>query len=130
MTCTEAAPDQNNGTGTAAIGAAQDIPIQHTEYTVTGLAMTHHTSHTTNPPCTTACQATALRTAVDHTCNHPTNCLSMVHTNRGSCSSGSYSNQGNQKPNLRRNIKVQIDELPLLQFIHSTDLGEESESLN
>ena len=34
MTYTEAAPDHNNETGTAAIEAAQDDCIQHTEDTV------------------------------------------------------------------------------------------------
>ena len=43
MTCTEATPDHNNGTGTATIEAAQDNPIQHTRDTVTGHAMTLHT---------------------------------------------------------------------------------------
>ena len=67
MTCTEAAPDHNNRTGTAAIEAAQDNnPIWHTEDTVTDPAMTHHTGHTANHPHITAHQVTTHRIAVDH----------------------------------------------------------------
>ena len=44
--------------------------------------MTHHTGHTTNPLHTTAQQATALRIAVDHTHDHPTNCQIIVHIKR------------------------------------------------
>ena len=72
MTCTETASDHNNGTGTATKEAAQDDYIQHTEDTVTDPTMTHHTGHTTNPPDTTADEATALRTTVDHIHTHPT----------------------------------------------------------
>ena len=54
MTCTEATHDDNNGTGTAAIEAAQDDPIQHTKDTAAGSTMTYHTGHTANPPCTAA----------------------------------------------------------------------------
>ena len=74
MTCTEAAPNDNNRTGTAAIEAAQDNPSQHTMDTVTGPTMTHHTSHTANPPHTAAHQITTLRIAVDCTHNHLINC--------------------------------------------------------
>ena len=80
MTCTEATPDHNNRTGSATIEAAQDNPIQHTKDTVTGPAMTLHTIHTTNPPCTTAYKATTLRTTADHIHAHPTNCQSTIHT--------------------------------------------------
>ena len=34
MSCPEAAPDHNNGTGTATMEAAQDDPIQYTKDTV------------------------------------------------------------------------------------------------
>ena len=71
MTCTEAVPDCNKGTGTAAIDEAQDDPLQHTEATVTKPAMTHHTGHTADHPHTTAHQAITLRTAVDHIHVHP-----------------------------------------------------------
>ena len=71
MTCTEAAPDHNNGIGTAALEAAQDNPIQHTEHTVADSAVTHHTGHSINHPHTTAHEVTTLRTAVDHIHAHP-----------------------------------------------------------
>ena len=54
MTCTEAAPDCNKGKGTSATEAAQGDPIQHTKATATEPTMTHHTSHTTDHPHTTA----------------------------------------------------------------------------
>ena len=73
MTCTKAAPDHKNGTGTAAIEAAQDDPIQYTRDTVTGHTMIHHTGHTANPPHIEAHQATTLRIAVDHIHDLPTN---------------------------------------------------------
>ena len=82
MTCTEAAPDHNNGTGTAAIEAAQDDPIQHTKDTVTDPTVTHHTSHTANPPHTAAHQATTLRIAVDHIHDLPTDRQNIVHTRK------------------------------------------------
>ena len=62
ITCTEAAPDCNKGTGTATIKAAQDVPIQHTEATVAEPAMTHHTGHTADHPHTATHQVTTLRT--------------------------------------------------------------------
>ena len=65
MTCTEAASDHYNGTGTAAIEAAQDDPIQYIRDIVTGHAMIRHTSHKSNPPHTAAHQATTLRITVD-----------------------------------------------------------------
>ena len=82
MTCTEAAPDHNNETGTVTIETAQGNPIQHTEDTVTGPAMTHHTGHTANPPHTAAQQATALRITVGYTHDHLTNCQNLVHTKK------------------------------------------------
>ena len=81
-TCTEAASDHNNVTGTATIEAAQGNSIQHTEDTVTGPPVTHHTGHTTNPPHTTAHQATALWIVVDHTHDHLTNHQNIVHTKK------------------------------------------------
>ena len=72
ITCTEAVPYHNNWMDTAAIEAAQDDPIQHTEDTVADLTMTHHTGHTTNHPHTAAHQDTTFRTAVDHIHAHPT----------------------------------------------------------
>ena len=72
MVCTEAAPDQNNGTGTAVIEAAQDNPIQHTEDTVADPTMTHHTGHKANHPHTASHQVTTLRTPVDYIHAHPT----------------------------------------------------------
>ena len=80
MTCIEAAPDHNNRTGSATIEAAQDDPIQHTEDTVIGPTMTHHTRHTTNPQHTTAHQATTLRTSADLIHAHPTDHWSILHT--------------------------------------------------
>ena len=74
MSCTEAAPDHNKGTGTATIEAAQDDPIQLAGDTVTGHFIIHHTEHTANPAHSTAQQATALRITVDHIHNIPTNC--------------------------------------------------------
>ena len=82
MTCTEAVPHHNNGTGTGAIEAVQDDPIQHTGNTVTGHAMIHHTSHTTNPPHATAHQATTLRTTVDHINGLLTDCQNIVHAEK------------------------------------------------
>ena len=127
MTCIEAAPDHNTRTCTAILEAAQDDPIQHIKDTVTGLAMIQHTCHTANPPHTTVHQATTHRTAADHTCDHPTDCQSIVHT-RKNHSLGSYSNQGNQWSHLRRNMKDKIEEQPSDYYSsddHSTDLGEE-----
>ena len=43
VTCTEAAPDHNNGAGSATIEAAQDKPIQHIKDTVAGPIITNHT---------------------------------------------------------------------------------------
>ena len=80
MTCTVATPNHNNRTGSAAIEAAQDDPIQHTEDTVAGPTMTHHIGHTANPPHTTAHQATTLRTTADHIHTHPTDHQSTIHT--------------------------------------------------
>ena len=79
VTCTEAASDHNR-IGTAAIEAAQDNPIQHTEDIVTDPAITYHTSHTTNHPHTAAHQVTAHRTAVDHIHAHPTGCPNIIQT--------------------------------------------------
>ena len=79
VTCTEAAPDHNNMTASATIEAAQDDPVQHTEHTVAGPAMTHHTGHTANPPHTATHQATALRTAANHIHAHPTDHQSKIH---------------------------------------------------
>ena len=74
MTCIDVVPDHNNGTGRTAREEAQDDPIQHTEDTTMGPAMTHHTGHTANPPDTAAHQATALRITVNHTHNCLTDC--------------------------------------------------------
>ena len=129
VTCTEATPDHNNGTGTSAIIATHDDPIQHIKDTATGPAMKYHTGHTATPLHTTAHQATTVGITVDCTPNHLTDCQNIVHTKKGSYSSGSYSSQGNQKSHLRRNTKVQIEE-PQLDYYssddHSTDSGEES----
>ena len=75
MTCTEDAPNCNNGT-------AQDDPIQHSEDTATGPTMTHNTGHTANPLHTTVHQVTALRIVVDYIHDHPTTCRSIVHTKK------------------------------------------------
>ena len=80
MTCTEAVPNCNNGTGTAAVEAAQDDPIQQTEDTVVYPTMIHHTSNTAIHPHTTPHQVTPLRTTVDHIHAHPTDCQSIIHT--------------------------------------------------
>ena len=73
VTCTDATLDHSNGTGTTTIESAQDDPIQHTEDTAAAPTMTLHTSHTTNPPHTTAHQVITLRITVDCTHNHLTN---------------------------------------------------------
>ena len=44
--------------------------------------MTHHTSHTTNPPHTTAYLATGPRITVEHIHDLPTNCQNIVHTKK------------------------------------------------
>ena len=80
VTCTEAAPDHNNGTDTASIEVAQDHPTQHTEDTVADPTMTHHTGHTVNHPHTKAHQVTALRNAVDHIQIDPTDHPNVIHT--------------------------------------------------
>ena len=106
ITHTEATPDHRNEMGTAAIEAAQDDPIQHTEDTVTDPTMIHHTGHTAIYLHTTAHQDTALRTAVD---------------------------QGTQKSHLSRTRKVHIEEPPSDYYSsgdNSTNSGEESESVN
>ena len=82
MTHTEAVPNHNNGTGTATIEAAQENTIQHTKDTATGPAMTHHTGHIANPLHTAAHQVTALRIAVDHIHDNPTDCQSIVYTKK------------------------------------------------
>ena len=80
VTHTEAAPDHNNGTGSATIEAAQDDPIQHIEDIVADPVMTHHTDHTANPLYTPAHQATALRATADHNHAHPTEHQNILHT--------------------------------------------------
>ena len=72
MNCTENVPDHTNGTGTAAIEAAQDNPSQHTKDTAADPTMTQHTGNTANHPHTTAHQVTILGTTVDHIHSHPT----------------------------------------------------------
>ena len=127
MSCTEAAPDDNKGKGTATIEAAQGCPIQHTKATVTEPTMTCLTGHTAEHTHTTDHQVTALRTTVDHIHTHPTNCV--IHTTEA------YAVQDHtptRKPkNYTRNRKVHIEE-PLLDFYslddNSTNSGE-SESL-
>ena len=133
MTCTDAAPDHNNRLGTAALEAAQDDPIQHTEDKVTGPIMTHHTRNTAYHPQTAAHQVTTHRMAVDHIHNPSYRLLKYDSHQRGSCSLRSYSNQETQKSHLRRNRKVHIEEHPSDYYSsedNSTDSGEESESLN
>ena len=76
MTYTEAAPDHENGTGTA----AQNDPIQHTKDTVADPTKTHHTGHTINHAHTTAHQVTALRTTVDHIHTQPIDRQNIIHT--------------------------------------------------
>ena len=83
MTYTEATPDHDNGMGTAAIEAAQDDPIQHTEITAADPTMTHQTSHTTNHPHTAAHQVTTLRTTVNHSHAHPTDHQNVTHIKEG-----------------------------------------------
>ena len=132
ITCTEATPEHNNGSGTAAIEVTQDYCNQHMKDTVADPTVTHHTSHTANPPHTAAHWATVLRTTVDHIHIHPTDHQNIIHK-RGSCSSRSYSNWGTQKLHLKMNREVQIEEPPLDYYTsedNSTNLGEESESLN
>ena len=132
MTCTEAIPDCNKGMGIATIEAAQGDPIQHTDATVTGPAMTPHWPH---------CRpSTHHSSSGNHSQNHSRSCscpsyrLSKYNPHhRGACSSRSYSNQGTQKSHLNRNRKVHIEEPPLEYYsLHdnSTKSGEESESLN
>ena len=79
MTCTEAAPDCNKGTDTAAIETAQGNPIQHNEATLAEPAVTHHTSHTADHSHTPVHQVTALRTTVDHIHAHPTDHQNIIH---------------------------------------------------
>ena len=133
MTCIEAAPDHNNGTGTDPIEAAQDDSLQHNEDRVEDPTVTHHTDHTANPSHTTAHQATPPRTAVDYIHAHPTNCLSIVHTKRYHTVQDHTSTKETEKSHLRRNMKVQIEEPPLDYYSsddHFTDSEEESDSLN
>ena len=80
MTCIEATPDHNEGMGKATIEVAQGNPIQHMKATVTGPAMTHHTSLTADSPHTAAHQVTTFRTAVDHIHAHPTELQNIIHT--------------------------------------------------
>ena len=80
MTCTEAAPDCNKGTGTATTEAAKGNPIQYTKGTITEPTMTCLTSHTADHPHTTAHQITALRMTVDHNHAHPTDHQNIIHT--------------------------------------------------
>ena len=133
MTCTEATSDHNSGMGTATMEAAQDIPIQHTKDTVANPAMTHHTSHTTNHQHTTSSLSYHSQDC-SRSHSHPSYRSSKYNSHwRGSHSLRSYSNQGTWKSHLRRNTKVQIEEHPLDYYSsedNSTDLGEESESLN
>ena len=88
---------------------------------------TPHQSHQQILKHTAAHQATTLRIAVDHTHNHPTNQSKYSSHQKGSHSSGSYSNQGNWKSHLRRNKKVQIEDSPSEYYSlddDSTDSGE------
>ena len=111
MTCTEAAPECNNGTGTATMEAAQDDPIQHTRDTVAGYPMTHHTSHTTNP---THHSSSGYHSQDSSGLQSWPPYQPSKHSShqKGSHSSGSYCSQGNQKSHLRRNMKVKIEEPP------------------
>ena len=97
VTCTEATPDDNNGTGTATKEAAQDNPSQHTVDTVTGppwhttlvtlQTSTHHSSPGYN--------------SQDHSRLHswPPYLSSKYGSNqKGSCISGSYFSQGTTNP--------------------------------
>ena len=111
MACTEATPDYSKGTDTATIEAGQDDPIQHTKDTTAGPAMTHHTS---------CCKSSTCHSSLGyHSWDHiwsqsqPTY-WSMKYSShqKGSCSSGSYSNQGNWKSHLRRSEKVQVGDPP------------------
>ena len=81
VTCTEDTPDHNR-TGTTTIEAAKMIPFSTAKDAATGPAITHYTSHTTNPPHTATHQATTLRITVDCTHDHLTNCQSIVHTKK------------------------------------------------
>ena len=76
-----ATPDYSQGTGTAAMEAAQANHIQHTKDTVAAPAMTQPTGHTTDLAPTTAHQVT-LRTTVDHIHAHPTDLQNITHTKK------------------------------------------------
>ena len=80
VTSTEATPDHNKGTGTAATEAAQGDPIQHTKATVTEPTMTQYTGHTTDHPHTAVQQVTTLRTTLDHVHAHPTDHQNIIPT--------------------------------------------------
>ena len=133
MTYTEAAPNHNNGTGPATIETAQDDPIQYTEYTAADPAMTHHTSHTTNPTHTTPHQATTPRITIDHTHDHPTDHQIIVHTGKDHTVQDHTTTQEIKKSHLRRSKKAQIEEPPTDYYgldDDFTDSGEELESSN
>ena len=66
VTCTAAAQDHDNGTGTAAIEVAQNDPIQHTNDIVTDPAMTYHTSHTAAHQVTAYRSSNIIHTKEDH----------------------------------------------------------------
>ena len=110
MTCTEAAPDDNKGTGRDAIGSAQGNPIQHTKATAAEPTVTHHNGYTAQNPCTAAHQVTTLRTAVGHIHVHPTDHQNMVHTTGDQAFQDHTPSTGPKKSHLNRNRKVHIEE--------------------
>ena len=83
MTCTEAAPDLDNGTSTAILTAAQAYSIQHTKDTVADATMTHHTVHTASHQYTAAHHVNALRTTVNHIHAHPIDYQNITHAKEG-----------------------------------------------
>ena len=134
MTCTEATPDHNNGTGTDAIEAAEGDPILHIEATTIEPAITHYTGHTTDSLQSTAHQVITLRNTVHHVNVHPTDHQNIFHTTEDhAVQDHTQTNQGTQKLHLNRNRKVHIEEPPSdfhSSENNSTDLGEELGSLN
>ena len=128
MTYTEAVPNHDNGTDTAAIEAAQNDPIQCTEDKVMDAAMTHHTSHTANHPHTAAHQNTALRTAVDHIHTHPTDHQNIIHTKKDH-TVGDHTPIRNPENHtlvgIGRSIEKSLHQVTTVWMNNSTDPGEE-----
>ena len=133
VTCTEATPDNNKGTETAVIEAAQRC--SHSAHS--GHSHRTHSDAPHQPHCSSSTHhSSSGYHSQDHSRSH--SCPSYKSSKytshqKGSCTLWSYSYQETQKPHPKRNRNAQIEEPPSNYYSshdNSTNSGEESESLN